>query len=98
MESAGGCSIQPLICSHQTSVPDNYFLSERIIHNPFTRNKDLDILTKCEEEGHKWKTIGASLGRDKIEVKHRHNYLIRRELLKHPFDEVEVYRISLRLN
>jgi hypothetical protein len=98
LESAGGCSIQPLICSHQTTVPDEYFLNERVSFRPFSVNEDIFILSKADEIGHKWKLIGNTLNRDRIEIKHRHHYLVRQQLLKHSFDEIEVWRMALHLN
>jgi hypothetical protein len=98
VKSAGGCSIQPLICSHQTIVPADYFVNEQVIHRPFSRDEDIFILSKVEEIGNKWTIIGASLERDRNELKHSHNYLVRKELLKHTFDEMEVWTLALHLN
>jgi hypothetical protein len=94
----GQTFLQQLFSLDPTIVPADYFVNEQIIHRPFSRDEDIFILSKGEEIGNKWTIIGVSLERDRIEVKHRHHYLVRKELLKHTFDEMEVWKLALHLN
>jgi hypothetical protein len=87
VHDAGGCTIQPLISSHRSIVPEENFINDSVIFRPFTHHEDMRLLEHSIYLGNKWKLIGEEVGRSNIEVKHRVNFHTRLSMMKQPMME-----------